>query len=202
MSAYSQAVVSLTDGIQHVPDDGILSACTIASLKEHVQFSTPTMNTFKLGYTDPAIAAFLGRTNRTTRNYENVIENVKRLHAAGISLLAGTDAVGSNIRWDHELLIVGGDIVLGIDIPFGRTLHNELSSLVNEVGLTTVEALRAATIEPAKWHRLTDRGSIEVGKRADLFLLNSNPLVNISNTLDIARVWAGGVAVVKVATLA
>ncbi|KAI0376040.1 hypothetical protein F5Y04DRAFT_267359 [Hypomontagnella monticulosa] len=189
VNAYSQAVASQTDGIQHVPDDGPLSACTIASMKARGQFSTPTMNIFKLGYSDPAIAAFTGRTNSTDRSYSNVVKNVQRLHRAGIPIVAGTDAVGSNA-------------VPGVDIPFGRTLHDELYYLVNEGGLTTAEALRAATSEPAKRHRLEDRGTVQVGKRADLILLNSNPLANISNTLDIARIWAGGIVVEKIATLA
>jgi hypothetical protein len=68
----------------------------------------------------------------------------------------------------------------------------ELENLV-EAGLTTLEALRAATVLPAQHHQLTDRGQIAPGKRADLVLLNSNPLVNISNTRDIARVWVGGI---------
>ncbi|KAI1379891.1 hypothetical protein F4677DRAFT_407930 [Hypoxylon crocopeplum] len=189
VDAYSQAVASRTDGIQHIPDDGVLSLCTIASMKAYGIFATPTMNIFKLGYENPAISQFLGRPNTTNMSYDNVIKNVQLLHKAGIPIVAGTDAVG-----------VG--LVPGVDIPFGRTLHDELSYLVNEGGLTPAEALRAATSEPAKWHHLEDRGTIEVGKRADLVLLNSDPLVNISNTLDIASVWVGGIVVEKVVKLA
>ncbi|OTA97584.1 hypothetical protein M434DRAFT_391774 [Hypoxylon sp. CO27-5] len=189
MNAYMLAIASRTDGIQHIPDDEILTDCAIRSMKLNGQFSTPTMNIFKLGYSNPAIAALTGHTNTTGRSYDKVVENVRRLHKAGIPIVAGTDATGSGM-------------IPGVDIPFGRTLHDELSYLVNEAGFTAAEALRAATSEPAKWHRLEDRGTIEVGKRADLVLLNSNPLDNISNTLDIARVWVGGIEVEKVAKLA
>ncbi|KAI1408290.1 hypothetical protein F5Y13DRAFT_173029 [Hypoxylon sp. FL1857] len=189
LNSYSQAVASHTDGIQHIPDDGVLSECTIAAMKLNGQFSTPTMNIFKLGHTNAAIAAFTGRTNSTGTSYDNVVKNVQLLRKAGIPILAGTDATGSGM-------------IPGVDVPFGSTLHDELSYLVNEAGLTPAEALRGATSEAAKWHRLHDRGIIAVGKRADLVLLNSNPLANISNTLDIARVWVGGVEVEKVAKLA
>jgi imidazolonepropionase-like amidohydrolase len=180
IAAYLQAVASKSDGIQHVPDDGLLSDCTIAAIRAQHQFVTPTLTVFKYGYSNPAILAFLGRANSTNGSYAHAEENVRRLHAAGVPVLAGTDAVGP--------------ISANINIPFGLSLHGELE-LLNGAGLTPLEALRAATIEAAKWHRLFDRGEIAVQKRADLVLLNSDPLINISNTKDIARVWVGGVEV-------
>jgi imidazolonepropionase-like amidohydrolase len=186
IAAYLQAVASKSDGIQHVPDDGLLSNCTIAAIKANGQFVTPTMNIFKYGFSNPAALVFLGKANNTNATYANVVENVRRLWAAGVPLLAGADAVGP--------------IAPGFDVPFGLSLHWELE-LLNGVGLTPLEALRAATVEAARWHRLSDRGEIEIRKRADLVLLNANPLLNISNTQDIARVWVGGVEVKHVVTL-
>ncbi|KAI0543775.1 hypothetical protein F4679DRAFT_567577 [Xylaria curta] len=187
IAAYKQAVASKSDGIQHIPDDGLLSSCTIASMKKNKQYATPTMSIFKFGYSNPAVLAFLGRTNSTNATYAHVEENVRILHKAGIPILAGTDAVGP--------------IAPGLDLPFGITLHEELQ-LLNSVGLTPLEALRAGTIEVATWHRLFDRGEIQIGKRADLVLLNSNPLLNISNTQDIAKIWVGGVEVQNVVRIA
>ncbi|KAI8632052.1 hypothetical protein F5Y19DRAFT_492961 [Xylariaceae sp. FL1651] len=187
LASYEQAVASGSDGIQHIPDDGLLSDATVAAMKEAAapgQFATPTMYIFKYGYENPLVYAFLGRTNSTNATYANVEANVRRLRAAGVPLLAGTDAVGA--------------IAPGIDVPFGLSLHWELELLAG-VGLTPLEALRAGTVESARWHRLFDRGEVKVGRRADLVLLNSNPLLNISNTQDIARVWAGGVEVQNVA---
>ncbi|KAI3320116.1 hypothetical protein HD806DRAFT_507744 [Xylariaceae sp. AK1471] len=186
IAAYLQAVTSKSDGIQHIPDDGLLSNSTIAAIKTNGQSVTPTMSIFKYGYSNPAALVFLGRANNTNATYANVEENVRRLYAAGVPLLAGADAVGP--------------IAPGIDVPFGLSLHWELE-LLNGVGLTPLEALRAATVEAARWHRLFDRGEIGVQKRADLVLLNSNPLLNISNTQDIARVWVGGVEVQDVVKL-
>ncbi|KAI0449434.1 hypothetical protein F5B21DRAFT_494339 [Xylaria acuta] len=184
--AYKEAVASRSDGIQHIPDDGLLPSCTFAAMKRNKQFATPTMSIFKYAYNNPAVLAFLGRTNSTNTTYAHVEENVRRLHKAGVPIIAGTDAVGP--------------IAPGIVLPFGSTLHEELQ-LLNGVGLTPLEALRAGTVESATWHRLFDRGEIRIGKRADLVLLNSNPLLNISNTRDIARVWVGGVEVQDVVKL-
>lgn len=56
-----------------------------------------------------------------------------------------------------------------------------------------MEALRAATVLAAQHHKLTDHGTIAPGMRADLILLDSNPLANISNTRDIEKVWVKGI---------
>jgi imidazolonepropionase-like amidohydrolase len=102
------------------------------------------------------------------------------MHKVGIPILAGTDGIG--------------EIPMIIDIPHGRGLHTELELLV-EAGLTPAEAIRAATVVPAERHELHDRGTIEPGKRADLVLLKHDPLVNISNTRSIVRIWVGGIEV-------
>jgi imidazolonepropionase-like amidohydrolase len=88
---------------------------------------------------------------------------VKTLHAARVPILAGTDAP------------------MPLVYP-GFALHTELELLV-ESGLTPADALRAATIGPAEFlGGSKDSGSIAVGKRADLVLLDDNPLLQISNT--------------------
>ncbi|KAI3319422.1 hypothetical protein HD806DRAFT_548015 [Xylariaceae sp. AK1471] len=89
---------------------------------------------------------------------------------------------------------------------FGRQTMTHASDIAaykqaNGVGLTPLEALRADTAESAKWHQLLDRSEISTGKRADLVLLKSNPLLNISNTRDITRVWVSGVEVQDVVKL-
>jgi imidazolonepropionase-like amidohydrolase len=83
--------------------------------------------------------------------------------------------------------------VLNGTSPFGWTLHNELMNLV-DAGLSPAEALRAATELAAQKHQLADRGRIEPGMRADLVLLQpgANPLMNITDTRKIAKIWVGG----------
>jgi imidazolonepropionase-like amidohydrolase len=78
-----------------------------------------------------------------------------------------------------------------LQIP-GLGLHRELERLV-EAGLTPLEALQAATLNPARVLGLADSlGTVEVGKLADFVLLDANPLDEISNTRRIRAVVADG----------
>ncbi len=106
--------------------------------------------------------------------FGHYVELVRDLHAAGVQILAGTD-FGSN----------------PLVVP-GFALHDELEHLVS-AGLTPMEALLAATSLPARSLGLAgDLGTVEVGKLADLVLLDANPLEDISNTRRVAGVVTGG----------
>jgi imidazolonepropionase-like amidohydrolase len=91
----------------------------------------------------------------------------------------------------------GGKIMAGSDTPewffgYGWTIHRELESLV-ATGLTPYQALAAATRNPAEFLRASKEwGTIEKGKRADLLLLDANPLEDIRNTARIEAVVLGG----------
>ena len=85
----------------------------------------------------------------------------------------------------------GTDTPLALAIP-GYSLHAELEMLVR-AGLTPLEAIAAATIAPARYFSLLEElGSIDVGKRADMVLLDRNPMNNISNTKSISHVISRG----------
>ncbi|WP_410648927.1 amidohydrolase family protein [Amycolatopsis sp. cmx-4-54] len=60
-------------------------------------------------------------------------------------------------------------------------------------GLSTAEALRAAAISAARTFEPADRGAIAPGLRADLVLIDGDPLADIRATRHIRRVWCGGV---------
>lgn len=95
------------------------------------------------------------------------------------------------------------DILVGTDasvpapalggLAHGASLHHELQLLVR-AGMSPVEVLRAATSVPAKRFALSDRGCIEVGKRADLVLVDGDPpTTNIADSLSIKSVWKRGI---------
>jgi imidazolonepropionase-like amidohydrolase len=67
--------------------------------------------------------------------------------------------------------------------------------LLVEAGMSTVDVLRATTSLPAKCFGLEDRGVIEAGERADLVLLQEDPLIDIRATRSLKRIWCGGVEV-------
>ena len=91
----------------------------------------------------------------------------------------------------------GGKVMAGSDAPewfllYGYTLHRELESL-SQAGLSNYAVLESTTRSPAEFFGALDKfGTIEKGKRADLVLLDSNPLANISNTKKIAGVMVKG----------
>ncbi|MBO9573442.1 MAG: amidohydrolase family protein, partial [Chitinophagaceae bacterium] len=98
---------------------------------------------------------------------------VKALHDAGAGLVSGTDAPCLQ------------------QVP-GPSLHHELSALVR-AGLTPYEALKTSTYNIADYFgTLKEIGTVTVGKRADLVLIDANPLNDISNTRKISGVVLNG----------
>ncbi len=108
------------------------------------------------------------------RFVDHELDIVRKLHAAGIPLLAGTDTPA------------------GVDVTPGISLHLELQRFV-AAGLTPLEALQTATINPARFlGKTSEFGSVERGRVADLLILRANPLEDIANTRAIAGVVADG----------
>ena len=100
----------------------------------------------------------------------------KRIQEAsekGVKILVGTDNIDSYVYT-------------------GSSLHDELEMLVN-TGLTNHTALKSATIDAAKFmHEDANYGSVEVGKKADLILLEHNPLEDIKHSDSICAIFFAG----------
>ncbi|KAI5455600.1 hypothetical protein BGZ63DRAFT_368600 [Mariannaea sp. PMI_226] len=173
LANYQQAITSKTDSIQHVPIDSPLTSALVQTIKEQKQFVTPTLNAFKYLLQIP------GRPQDGS-NYTNGEISTTMLFRAGVQILAGTDS------------FVSAALPPGYAIPFGVGLHDELGYLV-QAGLTPLQALISATSLPAKLHSLPDRGSIAPNRRADLLLVDGNPLINIADTKKIKAVWVDGI---------
>lgn len=106
------------------------------------------------------------------RQLSDQTEMVRRMHEAGVSILAGTDSLDPH------------------NIP-GFALAKELELLVH-AGFTPIEALQSATIRPAEFFGRSDAGSIAVGNAADLILLDANPAADITNIKKLHAVFVQG----------
>jgi imidazolonepropionase-like amidohydrolase len=92
---------------------------------------------------------------------------------------------------EHVGLLAGTDVATPWTVP-GLALHDELSALV-EAGLTPLESLRTATLNPARYFEKTSEfGSVAKGLLADLVLIDGDPLADIRNTRRISAVVANG----------
>lgn len=100
---------------------------------------------------------------------------IRQLVAAKVPVLAGTDAPAPGLT-------------------YGASLHKELEHLVN-ARLTPTAALAAATSAIARAFRMSDRGRIQVGLRADLLLVDGDPSKQIRDTRNIVAIWKKGVQV-------
>lgn len=164
----------------------------IAFLKEHHTVIDPTLVIYeeqlrpaRLPYAefDPGAAKVAPELAEQIRNtgvfasgeaaakveFDEMLAVVGALHKAGIPIVAGTDQT----------------------IP-GHSLHRELELYV-KAGFTPMEALQAATSVPAAvMHIDGDVGTITVGKRADILVVDGNPLDRIENLRNIVMVIADG----------
>lgn len=109
------------------------------------------------------------RAARSNEYYHDMLAVLGELHRQGLTVVAGTDQA----------------------IP-GHSLHRELEIYV-QAGFTPMEALQAATSVPARVMGLDkELGTIAPGKRADMVLLDGDPLADIHNTRRVNRTIAGG----------
>jgi imidazolonepropionase-like amidohydrolase len=104
---------------------------------------------------------------------------IRQLVAAKVPVLAGTDAPAPGLA-------------------YGASLHKELEHLVS-AGLTPTASLTAATSATARAFRMTDRGRIRTGMRADLLLVDGDPSKQIRDTRNIVAIWRQGVRVQRAA---
>ena len=171
--------------------DGPRAKGLIAALQAHRTVLDPTMvvfesdfNTVPLDQLEPGVDHLPAqlhealdsippppglKTTLMAARWQALMATLRTLHAAGIPIVAGTDQ----------------------SIP-GYSLHRELELYV-EAGFTPLEALQAATIEPARALGVeAESGSLAVGKRGDVLLLDADPLADIHNTRKVWRTVAAG----------
>lgn len=144
--------------------DGELSPI-VAGIEDHLPPDVQRgRRSAEMNIPDDATAA------RYTKSYDKLVEFVGRAYKAGVPLLAGTD-----------------------EVP-GFTLQHELALYVR-AGLTPAQALQVATWNAAKVARVLDnRGSVTVGKRSDLILIDGDPTKDIGDIRKVSLVLRGDTA--------
>ena len=195
-----EAVDLGADGLVHVWGDAIIDAAQAAQIADAGVFVVPTLSvvTAMSGdgidpelLRDAGVAAAspmqretlasrfpdLPDEARPAARGETAIANVRRLHAAGVRLLAGTDAPNPGTG-------------------AGISQHGELQLLVR-AGLGSAEALAAATSAPAAIFSLEDRGRIDAGRIADLVLVDGDLESDISGSTRLVAVWKDGYPVAR-----
>jgi imidazolonepropionase-like amidohydrolase len=191
------AIDSGQDQIAHLATRGDPASDSVqrlfASLKRHGTVMDPTLswNELNLHSTQEPVTSLvpgaallppvlaqriqaMGRSNvdtlRARSEQTREFAQLRALHAAGIPIVAGTD----------------------MGVP-GFSIVREIE-LYERAGLTRMEALRAATAVPAEVMKQSHEvGTIEAGKRADLVVLDKNPLESLRNLNSIRFVMKAGV---------
>ncbi len=197
VSAEADALTALkagASGLAHVFVDRIASDALLAAARAADAFVIPTLSVLaSVQGSDEGVALaqvphFAARLSAAQRSQlqaryprraglpDNLLANakasVRRLHQAGVAILAGTDA--GNPGTAH-----------------GVSMHGEMALLV-QAGLSPQQALRAATSLPAARLGMRDRGRIAPGLRADLLLVEGAPDRQIEDTRRIVAVWKNG----------
>jgi imidazolonepropionase-like amidohydrolase len=163
------------DVLTHAPLDRLLEDGDVQHTRASRKVVVPTLTMME------AIVERIGTVAPVS--YDVARSTVGDWYRAGVTVLAGTDANQAASAPASP--------------PYGTSLHHELQLLV-DAGLSPVDALRSATVLAAQYWGLADRGVIAPGKRADLVLVDGDPLADISAVSKIAAVWCAGLPVAGV----
>ncbi|APG61880.1 hypothetical protein LPB140_02485 [Sphingorhabdus lutea] len=185
-------ISSGADGLVHMFFDKSADDAIIALAKEKGVFITPTYSVFEGFHGRKGTASLLRNENfagllpeiakdninqsfgpdRSAKLDANMAQSISAFANAGVLILAGTDAGNPGVY-------------------YGISMHRELQLLV-KAGLSPAQALSAATANPAKAYKLTDRGRIANGMKADLLLVKGDPTKDITATRNIIDIWKDG----------
>ena len=193
----ADAVAAGVDGFAHLARDEVMSDELVATIAENDVFVMPNLGISERGiYTEPP--AWLDDPLLHDSITSDVIERAKGSHrdrsaAAAASAQRSWGYMQENLA---TLKAAGVRLVLGADSGvtdsfLGYTELRELELMVN-LGLTPAEAVIASTSLPAETLGIDGVGTLTGGMSADFIVLNANPLDDITNALQIDRVFLRG----------
>jgi imidazolonepropionase-like amidohydrolase len=184
--------------IEHLSEFRVVEACgdpkckdLIAVFKKHDTWQTPTLVTLRVMALEAPV---------DERRAQYVPAKVKVFWKMTEGMLQSlTDAQKAHLKEQYKQsgplvaefqrqgigILAGTDSPVFLNVVSGFSLHDELALMVDG-GLTPLEALQTATLNPARFlGKSDDLGTVEKGKLADLVILDANPLEDIHNTTKI-----------------
>lgn len=163
------AIDAGTDIYIHVPLEAEMTPQMAQQIAAQKAACVPTLAMMK-GFADIPIYGY------KKEDYKHSENNVRMLHEAGVPLLVGTDA---------------SNLIFLPWVKFGADMHREMQ-LMTGAGLKPEEILAGATGLAAKVFGVNSVGTLEVGRHADMILIDGDPTQNIADSANIRKVWIGG----------
>lgn len=167
------------DGFVHMwtySDESDLTNELLEIIKQSGAFVVPTAILIPRGFENSKIRGekALKWAKENFISVEETLEGIRRMHQAGIMIVAGTDAGATpTVNW-------GSDLLAELD-------------LYSEAGLSNVEVLKTATGNAAKaWD--IPVGRLSIGSKTNMVLLNGNPVENLEALKDIHTIWKATLA--------
>lgn len=206
-----EAVDAGISSIEHLSEGGrVWKACSggaeyrrelcrpfFETLARRGVWQTPTLFAMSEGY-----GGMLGKPTSAVPDEQYALANaalralwadIQALFAARPEALRIIQAQAETAKFVTSDMAKAGGILVGCDaLIAGFCVHDELRKMV-EGGMSPLAALQAATLNPARYLHLDDTtGTVAAGKRADVVLLDANPLEDIGNVRRIRAVVAAG----------
>ena len=187
------AIAAGVDGLAHLFEGTTVSPDFGQFAATHGVFVIPTLSVLYATCGMPDAPGFLKEAD-TMRHVKPAFRSFLEMPAPPSTLRC--DAAPQAIR---QLVAAKVPLLAGTDAPatgttYGASLHKELELFVS-AGMTPTAALVAATSATAHAFRMTDRGRIIIGMRADLLLVDGDPSKEIRATRNIVAIWKRGVRV-------
>jgi imidazolonepropionase-like amidohydrolase len=164
------------DGFVHMwysANDADLTEEKLKVIKESGAFIVPTarVNERALALVENEGPQYVAWARENFLSMDGLKEAIAKVHRAGITILAGTDNGNFDLNWGDDLI-------------------NELI-LYQQSGMSNIEALKTATGNPARvWN--IPVGFLNVGSRANMLLIDGNPLQDLNRLKQIETIWKNG----------
>ena len=173
VESFRQSLKFGVDVMTHMPMDKDMPDDIVAAVKEQGITLVPTITMME------NIAAEIHRVKPDAPVSRDIsVRNLHKFVKAGVRIIAGTDATE-------------GDPYTPAEVEYGISMLRELQNQ-HEAGMSNLECLASATSIPADFWGQSNIGVIEAGRRADILLVEGNPLENLEDIYNVKAVWLQG----------